>query len=131
MFWGLPFLKSDITLAIFIFSGKTPLSSHWLNKYFRGSLIFPKHFLTTVKFISSYPGLLLVFNEKKASFSSFTDGEFFSIILCVWFKKLENEFEEFGTFWGEFGPTFVKKLLNSSAISFISVFLLFCFYFFQ
>ena len=121
MFSGSPFLKSGITLAIFIFSGRISFSSDRLNKCFRGSLISPKHFLATSKFISSYPGLLLVFNEKKASFNSFIDSEFFSIILCVWFKKLVNEFEEFGTFLAKFGPTFVKKLLNSSATSFISV----------
>ena len=54
-----------------------PLSSDRLNKCYKGSLIFPKHFLTTLKLISSYPGLLLVFNEKKASFNSFIDSEFF------------------------------------------------------
>ena len=100
MLSGSPFLKNGITLAIFIFSGKVPFSSDRLNKCFRGSLISPKHLLTTLKFISSYPGLLLVFNEKKASFNSFIDCQFSSIILCVWFKKLVNEFEEFGTFFG-------------------------------
>ena len=119
MFSGSPFLKSGITLAIFIVSGKIPFSSDRLNKCFRGSLLSPKHFLTTLKFLSSYPGLLLVFNEKKASFNLFINIEFFSIILCLWFKKLVNEFEEFVTFLAKLGPTFVK--LNSSAISFISV----------
>ena len=32
-----------------------------------------------------------------------------------------DEFEEFGTFLAKFDPTFAKKLLSSSAISFISV----------
>ena len=69
MFSGSPFLKSGITLAIFNFTGKIP-------KCFRGSLISPNHYLTTLKFMSSYPGLSFVFNEKKASFNSFIDSEF-------------------------------------------------------
>ena len=56
------------TLAIFVFSGKILFSGDRLSKCFRGSMVSPKHFLTILKFISSYPGLLFVFNEKKASF---------------------------------------------------------------
>ena len=83
MFLGSPFLKSGITLALFIFSGKIPFSSDRLKKCFKGSLISSKHALTTLKFISSYPGLSLVFNEEKASFNLFIDSDFFSNILCV------------------------------------------------
>ena len=50
---------------------------------------------------------------------SFIHREFFSIILCVWFKKLVNEFEEFGTFLEEFGPTFAKTLLKNVIKTFI------------
>ena len=84
-------------------------------------MISPKHFLTTLKSMSSYPGLLQVFIQKKASFSSFIDSEFFSITLCVSFKKLVNQFKKFGTYVDKFGPTFIKKLLNSSVISFVAV----------
>ena len=49
MFSGSPFLKSGITLAIFIFLRKIPFSRDRLNKCFRGSLISLKHFLTTLK----------------------------------------------------------------------------------
>ena len=112
MFPGSPFLKSGITLANFIFTRKILFSIDRLNKCFRDSLISPKHFLATLKFISSYPGLLLVFHEKKASFNSFIDIEFFHDTVCR-FKKLVNEFEEFGTFLSKFSPTFVKKSLNS------------------
>ena len=38
---------------------------------------------------------------------------FFHHSAC-WFKKLVNGFEEFENFLAEFGPAFVKKLLNSS-----------------
>ena len=83
MFSGSPFLKKEITFAILIFSGKIPFCIDRLNKCFIGLLIFPKHFLTTSKFISLYPGLPLVFNEKKASFNSFIDIEFFFPLYCV------------------------------------------------
>ena len=76
-------MKVGVTLRNFIFSGKIPFYSDRLNKYFRGSLISPKHFLKTLTFILSYPGFLFVFNEKKASFNLFIDNEFFSIILRV------------------------------------------------
>ena len=55
-----------------------PFSSDTSIKCFIGLLISPKRFLATLKFISSYLGLLLVFNEKKASFNLFIDSEFFS-----------------------------------------------------
>ena len=80
MFLGSPILKSGITLAIFIFSGKIPLPSDRLHKCFRASLISPKHFLTTLKFISPYLGILLAFNEKKGYFNWFIDIEFFATI---------------------------------------------------
>ena len=70
-FSGSPFLKSGITLAIFISSGKIQFSSDRLNKCFRASLISLNHFLVTSKLIWSYSGLLLIFNEKKTSFSLF------------------------------------------------------------
>ena len=54
IFSGSPFLKSGIILAIFIFSGQIPFSSDRLNKCFRGSMISPKHFLKTLKFIPPY-----------------------------------------------------------------------------
>ena len=81
MFSGSLFLKNGVTLAIFFFSGKILLSSDRLNESFRGSLISPKHFLTTLKFISSYPGIVLDFNEKKDSSNSFIDTEFF-LLYC-------------------------------------------------
>ena len=87
MLSGLPFLKGGTILTIFIFSGKTPFYIKRLHKCFKGSLISPNHFLTTLKCISSYPGLLLVFNEKKAFFDSFIDCKFFSIIVCVLFRN--------------------------------------------
>ena len=76
MFSGSQFLKSGIILANFIFSGKTTFYSDRLNKWFRGLLISPKRLL---KFISSCGGLLLVFSERRASFKSFLDSEFFSL----------------------------------------------------
>ena len=78
MFSESKFLKSSITLANFIFSGKITFYSDRLNKSFRGSLISPKR-LITLKFILSCPGLLLVFSKRKASFKSFIDSEFFSL----------------------------------------------------
>ena len=114
MFSGSPFLKSGITLVIFIFSRKKPISSDILNKCFRCSLISPKYLLATLKFISSYFCYLLL--RKKPPLTRLLIARF-SIISCFWFKKLVKEFEEFGTFLAKFGPTFVKKLLNSSAIS--------------
>ena len=92
-----------------------------LNKCFRGSLISSKHFLTTLKFLSFYPGLLFVFNEKKASFNSFIDSELFSIILCVWFKKLVNGFEESGIFFGQIWSSICKKVVKLLCYVFISV----------
>ena len=83
MYSGSPFLKNDVSSVFFLFSGKTPFSSDKLNKCFRGSLIIPKHLLTTLKFILLYPGMLFVFNEKKASFNSFIHNKFFPTILGV------------------------------------------------
>ena len=83
---GLEVLKIGVTLAIFTFSGKISFSSDILNKCFQDSLISPKYFLTTWRFILSYPRLLSVFNEKKASFNSFIDRELF-LLQCVLFKK--------------------------------------------
>ena len=66
MFLGSLFLKSGVVLkATFIFSGKIPFSSGRLNIYFRGSLISPKHLLTTSEFISAYLGLSLVLMRRK------------------------------------------------------------------
>ena len=115
-------------LAIFIFSGKIPFPSDRLSKCFRGLLISPKHFLTISKFISPYLGFLLDFNEERASFNSFVDSEIFSIILCVWFKKLVNDFEVFGTFLGKFDPTFVKKVIKFFLLLYL-LFQLFLFFF--
>ena len=77
MFSGSLFLKNGVTLAILFFSGKILFSSDRLNESFRGSLISPKHFLTTLKFISSYPGIVLDFNEKKDSPNSLLIPSFF------------------------------------------------------
>ena len=113
--------KSAITLAIFFFSAKILSFSNKLNKWFRDSLIL-KHFLTALKFVLSYCGLLFVLNEIKTSFNSFIYKNIFFIILCVWFKTLVNEFKEFQAFMV---ATFVKNLLNSYYISLILAIFLF------
>ena len=64
MFYGLWFLKSGVTVAIFIFQEKNSFSRDRLNIYFGCLLISPKHFLAT--FIPPYPKLLFSFNEKKS-----------------------------------------------------------------
>ena len=60
-----PVLNIGDTIAIFIRSGNTPLCSDKSNKYLRGPQSSPKQCLVTLKFISSAPGLLLVFREKR------------------------------------------------------------------
>ena len=81
-------------------------------------LISPKHFLTTLKFISSY--LELVFNEKKAPLISLQITSFYHYTVC---KNLVSGFQEFGSFLAKFVPTFVKKLFNSSANFLFQLFL--------
>ena len=68
-----PALYTGDTGAIFNLSGNTPVSMDKLNTYFRGLDNSLKHFLTTLKLISSYPGLLLSLREKKASLNSFIE----------------------------------------------------------
>ena len=53
------------TIAIFIRSGNIPLCSDKSNKYLRGPQSSPKKCSITLKFISSAPGLLFVFKEKR------------------------------------------------------------------
>ena len=65
-----PVLNIGDTIAIFIRSGNTPLCSDKSNKYLRGPQSSPKQCLITLKFISSAPGLLFVFREKKESYLS-------------------------------------------------------------
>ena len=75
-------MKSGVTLGICYFSGFhlfDKIFSDRLRKCFTRSLISPKHFSTTVKLISSYPGLSFVFNEKEASFNLFFDNDFFPL----------------------------------------------------
>ena len=60
-----PVLNIGDTIAIFIRSGNTPLCSDKSNKYLRGPQSSPKQCLITLKFISSAPGLLFVFGEKR------------------------------------------------------------------
>ena len=64
------------TIAIIIRPGNIPLSNDKSNKYLRGPQSSPKQCLITLKFISSAPGLLFVFREKrKLSFNSFIDRD--------------------------------------------------------
>ena len=66
----LPVLNTGNTIAIIIRPGNTPLCSDKSNKYLRGPQSSPKQCLITLKFISSAPGLLFVFREKKESYLS-------------------------------------------------------------
>ena len=67
-------LYIEVTFTIFRSSGKIHLTIERLNKSFKGSYISPKHFFITLKLTPSWPGLLFVLSEKKASFSSFIDN---------------------------------------------------------
>ena len=60
-----PVLNTGNTIATFIRSGNTPLCSDKSNKYLRGPQSSPKQCLITLKFISSAPGFLFVFREKR------------------------------------------------------------------
>ena len=60
-----PALNIGDTIAIFIRSGNTPLCGDKSNEYLRGPQSSPKQCLITLKFISSAPGLLFVFREKR------------------------------------------------------------------
>ena len=75
-------MQSGVTLEICYFSSFhffDKIFSARLRKCFKGLLISPKYFLTTLKFKSSYPGLLFVFNKKKASFDLFVNNDFFPL----------------------------------------------------
>ena len=71
----------------FRFLGKIPFSRSRLNIYFRGSLISSKHFLTTLRFISSYPELLFALMRRKPTLVHLLITSFLP-------------FEEFGVFLG-------------------------------
>ena len=71
----LPVVNTNDTIAIFIRSGNTPLCSDGSNNYLREPQSSLKRCLNILNFISSAPGLLLVFREKKASFTSFIDRD--------------------------------------------------------
>ena len=60
-----PVLNTGDTIAIFIGSANTPLCNNKSNRYLRGPQSSPKQCLITLKFISSAPGLLFVFREKR------------------------------------------------------------------
>ena len=79
----LPALNIGVTFASFKSFGNIPFSKDKLNRYCKGSQSSPKQLLVTMKLISSCPGHLFVFIEKKASFNSL------SIICPVGIVKLD------------------------------------------
>ena len=112
-----PVLNIGDTIAIFIRSGNNSLCGDKSNKYLRGPQSSPKQCLITLKFISSAPGLLFVFREKKASFNSFNDRDWLGRVVLTLFKKLSNGIDGLGIFFAKDGPISAKYLLNSFAIS--------------
>ena len=106
-----PVLNTGDTIAISIRSGNTTQSSQ-------------KRCLITLKFISSAPGLLFVFREKKASFNSFIDRDWLGKAVLALFKKLSDGIDGLRIFFAKVRSIFPKYLLNSFAVSSSPVFIL-------
>ena len=70
--------------------------------------------------MSSYPELLLTFNEKKASSSSFTVRIPGSKVRFVSLRKLLKLYGVSEILEASLGPAFVTKWLKACAISFLS-----------
>ena len=68
----LPALNIGVPFAVFKSFVNIPFLKDKLNRYCRGSQSSQKQLLVTLKLISSCPGHVFVFNEKKASFNSLT-----------------------------------------------------------
>ena len=117
-YWPVVCYVFRLTWQFSLFSGKLPFSSDKLNKSFRVSLIFPKPFLATLKFMPLYPGLCLFSIRRKLPLIQLLIV--FFIIPCVWFKKLVYGFEKFGTFLTKFGPRFVNKVNKRVCYNFCS-----------
>ena len=113
-------LYIGVTFAIFKSSGKIPFSRDKSKRNFNGSDNSPKHFLITLKLISSYPGFLLIFSEKNASFSSLIDNGSEFILEVIGFINTWKFVCVSGILFAKFIPIFVKKLLNSVAIFLLS-----------
>ena len=109
-------LNTGDTIVIFVRSGTTPRCSDESNKYSRGPESFSKQCLIILKFISSAPGLLFVFREKKASFNLFINRDWLGKVVLTLFKKLSHGIDGLGIFFAEDGPISPKYLLNSFAI---------------
>ena len=60
------------TFAIFMSSRNILFLNNKVKRYCKGSLSLPKQLVITLKLISSYPGHLFVFIEKKLYFNSLT-----------------------------------------------------------
>ena len=76
--------------------------------------------LITLKFISSYPGLLLVFSEKKA-FSNSSSVRILSSCIRVFSVRYDlKSCPVSGILDARFGPTFMKYSLKCFAMSFWS-----------
>ena len=71
------------TRATLNLSGTTPVSMDKLNTCLKSSHNSLKHFLTVLKLISSYPGLLLNLKEKKASLNLFIETDLCCIVTEV------------------------------------------------
>ena len=120
-----PDLKTSVTRAIFIFSGKVLLLRHRSKMYFNGTNKELKFCLTISQFISSKPGLLLPFKEKNVVFISSSDKITSSKELSDSLRYISNDLCDWGISHTSFGSTLTKYSLKLLTMVFWSkIFLL-------
>ena len=91
-----PDLKTSVTRAIFIFSGKVSLLREKSKMYFNGTNKELTFCFTISQFISSKPGLLPPFKEKNAVFISSSDKVISSKELSDPLRYVSNNLWDWG-----------------------------------